>query len=350
MHITEGIIIGKDAVIYTAAGVSLMAWGVSRINVFVRKAPENKPLLGMGAALIFFFSLIPIPAFTGTCSHPCATPLIGILLGPSIGIVLAGISLLLQAAFFAHGGFSTWGANVVSLGFFGCCFGWGVFRFMRKLGLPLLGAGFLGGLIGDVMVYSASGLILGTTLVQAPNPQYSLSGYLLVIFSAYLPTQLPIAIGEALITGMALHYAGKQRPEILASLGILTRKEERFYSLFMILPVMLIIWAAAHVGLSAAASPEVVKEGVNQSATDSAQRFSGMDEAVNDALAEKAGRPSRQPYLNIESMGDLWNLLLLSAGGISGFILGRYWDLLWGKPKLRDKSSARRGSTYEDTH
>ena len=77
------------------------------------------------------------------------------------------------------------------------------------------------------MVYVASGLILGTTLVQAPNPQYSLGGYLLVIYSAYLPTQLPIAVGEALITGMALHYAGKQRPEILASLGILSKKDIR---------------------------------------------------------------------------------------------------------------------------
>ncbi len=241
MHISEGIIVGKDAALYTAAGVSLMAWGVSRINVFVRKAPENKPLLGMGAALIFFFSLIPIPAFTGTCSHPCATPLIGILLGPSIGIVLAGISLLLQAAFFAHGGFSTWGANVVALGFFGCFFGWWIFRFMRKLGLPLLAAGFLGGLVGDVMVYGASGMILGTTLVNAPTPQYSLSGYLLVIYSAYLPTQLPIAIGEALITGMALHYAGKQRPEILASLGILSRKNAGNSSLFIILLMIIFV-------------------------------------------------------------------------------------------------------------
>lgn len=340
MHITEGIIIGKDAVLYTAAGVSLMAWGVSRINAFVRKAPENKPLLGMGAALIFFFSLIPIPAFTGTCSHPCGTPLISILLGPSIGIVLTGISLLLQAAFFAHGGFSTWGANLVALGFFGCFFGWGVFRLMRNLGFPLWAAGFLGGLVGDVMVYAASGLILGTTLIQAPNPQYSLGGYLLVIYSTYLPTQLPIAIGEALITGMALHYAGKQRPEILASLGILPGKKVRYSSLFMILLAMIFVWGAGYVTLSEAATSVSVDAGADQFTPNSTPRFSGMDEAVNDALAEKAGRSSRKPYLNIEDMGDLWNLLLLSAGGICGFILGRYWHLLWGEPKSQSVPSS----------
>jgi cobalt/nickel transport system permease protein len=336
MHIAEGIIIGKDALLYMAAGVSLTAWGVSRINIFARKAPENKPLLGMGAALIFFFSLIPIPAFTGTCSHPCGTPLIGMLLGPSIGIVLSAISLLLQAAFFAHGGFSTWGANVVALGFFGCFFGWGGFRCMRKLGMPLWAAGFFGGLIGDILVYLASGLILGTTLVRAPNPQYSLSGYLLVIYSAYLPTQLPIATGEALITGLALHYAGRQRPEILVSLGILAKKDIRQSLLFVILPVMILLCGVGSAAISKADAPPAGGGDVDLSVRNSTpSRFSGMDETVNDAMAVKAGRPAREPYLNTESMGDLWNLLLLSAGGICGFILGRNWHLLWGKSKLQ---------------
>ncbi|MFZ3045480.1 MAG: energy-coupling factor ABC transporter permease, partial [Desulfatirhabdiaceae bacterium] len=333
MHITEGIIVGKDAVLYTAAGISLIAWGVSRVNRFVRKSPENKPFLGMGAAIVFFLSLIPIPAFTGTCSHPCGTPLIGILLGPSIGIVLTGISLLLQAAFFAHGGFSTWGANVVALGLFGCFFGWGVFRIMRRLGLPLWAAGVTGGLVGDVMVYVSSGLILGTTLVQAPNPQYSLSGYLLVIYSAYLPTQLPIALGEALITGMALHYAGSQRPEILASLGVLSQKQVRSSSLLLIICVALFSWVPGNAALTEAAGPAAVNSPKARPAPDNGPGFSGMDEVVNDALAEKAGRPSREPYLNTEAMGDLWNLLLLSAGGICGFILGRCWHLLWGRPE-----------------
>jgi hypothetical protein len=30
-------------------------------------------------------------------------------------------------------------------------------------------------------------------------------------------------------------------------------------------------------------------------------------------------------------MGDLWNALLLSAGGICGFIMGKYSHLLWGR-------------------
>jgi cobalt/nickel transport system permease protein len=175
MHIAEGIIKGTPALIYTGIGISLMAWGTAAMKRFVARQPEKKPLLGMAAALVFFVSLIPLPAFTGTTTHPCGTPFVAILLGPAIGTALAGISLLLQAAFFAHGGFSTWGANVLDLGFLGCLLGWGTFRVARMLRFPIWAAGCVGGLLGDLAVYAGAGLILGTTLAQGPSPQYTLA-------------------------------------------------------------------------------------------------------------------------------------------------------------------------------
>ena len=128
MHISEGIITGVPAMAYTAVAVGLVAYGAKKMKDLVKENPEKKPLFGMAGAFIFFLSLIPIPAFTGTCSHPCGSPLIGIMLGPWIGIALTGLTLLLQAAFFAHGGFSTWGANVITLGVGGAFFGWLSFR------------------------------------------------------------------------------------------------------------------------------------------------------------------------------------------------------------------------------
>ena len=336
MHITEGIITGSKAVMYTTAGLALVGCGVWRMKKFVNEYPDKKPLLGMGGALIFFISLIPIPAFTGTCSHPCGTPLIGILLGPLIGFALTGVSLLLQAAFFAHGGFGTWGANVVALGFFGCFFGWLAFRLARMIGFPIWAAGFAGGLIGDVMVYVASGLILGTTLAQAPAPQYSLAGYLIAIYSAYVPTQLPIAIGEMVVTGLALQYAYRQRPEVLQELGVIKAKPMSIKNSST--NVMLII-AFAGLLLLPGPSAEAANEkqvttksnlGTGNSLAAEPGNFAGLDEAVNEKLAEAAGQPARAPYIDTESMGDLWNLLLLSAGGICGFVVGRWWHLLWG--------------------
>jgi len=335
MHITEGIITGTPAVLYTAAGIALVGYGTTKMKKFVVQFPEKRPLLGMAGALIFFISLLPIPAFTGTCSHPCATPFIAILFGPAIAIALTGGSLLLQAAFFAHGGFGTWGANVVALGFFGCLAGWSAFSLLRKIGFPLWAAGFAGGLIGDVAVYGASGLILAGELAHAPTPQYSFSGYLIVIFAAYLPTQLPIAIGEMVITGLALHYIYKQRPEVLVDLGLVkydlapSGKSTKICPLSLVLLTTLLLMA----GNRAFAAKE---QGLPASEDNSSQMqlgktansFTGMDEAVNEKLAEDAGLKPKDPLIDTESMGDLWNALLLIAGGVCGFVLGRWWHLI----------------------
>jgi cobalt/nickel transport system permease protein len=339
MHITEGIIIGKSAVMYTGAGIALVGLGALKMKKFVGDYPEKKPLLGMGGALIFFISLIPIPAFTGTCSHPSGTPLVSILLGPSIGIALTGVSLLLQAAFFAHGGFGTWGANVLALGLFGCLFGWGAFRVARKIGLPLWLAGFAGGLIGDLMVYAASGMILATTLVNGPSPQYTLTGYLAAIYAAYLPTQLPIAIGEMLVTGLALQYAFRQRPEVLEELGIIRRKTDSRKGITVtkvfLAVLSLSFFLIATEGFAQQNKQTSISSVTSAVATDSSngKGISGMDEVVNERLAEAAGLPARDPYINTEAKGDLWNMLLLLGGGICGFIIGKWWHLLWGKRK-----------------
>jgi cobalt/nickel transport system permease protein len=336
MHITEGIITGSKAVAYSAAGVALVGAGVWRIKRFAREFPEKRALLGMGGALIFFISLIPLPAFTGTSTHPCGTPLIGILLGPLIGFALTGVSLLLQAAFFAHGGFGTWGANVVALGFFGCFFGWLAFRTARLCGLPIWAAGFAGGLIGDIMVYVASGLILGTTLAGAPQAQYSLIGYLVAIYGAYLPTQLPIAVAEMFVTGLALEYARRQRPDVLQELGLIKSSQMPIKNtttavLLLLLAAGLLVFAdSAAFAAAKEQTPAAAGLSADEAQAEESELFAGMDEVVNERLAEAAGQPARDPYINTEAMGDLWNLLLLGSGGICGFIVGRTWPLLWG--------------------
>ncbi|PCJ42928.1 MAG: cobalt ABC transporter permease [SAR86 cluster bacterium] len=220
MHITEGIITGYPVLIYTLIALILMSVGADKMKKFAQAMPEKKPLFGMCAAIIFFVSLIPIPAFTGTTSHPCGVVLVAILLGPFITVALTGLSLLLQAAFFAHGGFGTWGANVIALGLAGCLSGWVVFYTLRKLKVSVFISACIAGFIGDVTVYASSGFILALALSSGPQPQYDFFTYLGVIYIAYLPTQLPIAIIEGLITGYALNHALRQRPEVLRSLGV----------------------------------------------------------------------------------------------------------------------------------
>ena len=331
MHITEGIITGGTAVGYTGVGMALVWIGSRRMKQFAAASPEKKPLLGMAGALIFFISLLPVPAFTGTCSHPTATPFIAILFGPYIAIALTAGSLLLQAAFFAHGGFGTWGANVVALGLSGCAAGYGVFYVTRKMGAPLWAAGFAGGFAGNVMVYATSGFILALALAHAPNPQYAFMGYLAAIYAAYLPTQLPIAIGEMVVTGLAIQYIFKQRPDVLADLGLIKKEGVSPGNNAVGTVAVLLALSAGMIMLSpspaSAVETAAVQPGAMENKTESAS-FSGMDETVNEQMAIEAGLEPKSPYINIEAMGDLWNALLLGAGGICGFIFGRFWGLI----------------------
>jgi hypothetical protein len=73
------------------------------------------------------------------------------------------------------------------------------------------------------------------------------------------------------------------------------------------------------------------ERGAEQSETEQ-PAFTGLDQSVNQAMAEEAGVPGRDPFINTEAWGELWNLLLLLGGGVCGFVLGRYWNQIWGRP------------------
>lgn len=328
MHISEGILTGPSFWATTAAGVVVMAWGVSDMKRFIKEQPERKPLLGMAGAFIFLVSLIPIPAYIGTCSHPCGTPLAGILLGPGIGAALAGLSLLLQALLFAHGGFITLGANILSLGLGGAVGGWLFFKLGRKMGLPLLAAAGLGGLMGDILTYIISGSILGGHLAFfAPQPQYSFGGYLAVIMAAYVPVQLPIALGEMAVTGIAVRSIGRQRPEVLKALRVISGTALAILLMCGIavsgLSLSTEVWASGFASVTVEEKTKADKSGT----------YTGMDEKVNEAMAEAAGAKPHDPFINFENKGDVWNAMLLAGGGLAGFIIGRGWHLLFGRAK-----------------
>lgn len=328
MHISEGILTGPSFWATTVAGAAVMAWGVRDMKRFIKEQPERKPLLGMAGAFIFLVSLIPIPAFMGTCSHPCGTPLAGILLGPGIGAALSGLSLLLQALLFAHGGFATLGANILSLGLGGAVGGWFFFKLGRKMGLPLLAAAGLGGLMGDILTYLISGSLLGGHLAFfAPQPQYSFAGYLAVIMAAYVPVQLPIALGEMVVTGIAVRSIGRQRPEVLEALRVVSRTALAMALALGVTVCMLSLASEAMASSTAAAAEKGLPSGDRPGA------YTGMDEKVNEAIAETAGAKPHDPYINLENKGDVWNAMLLAGGGLAGFIIGRGWHLLFGRDK-----------------
>jgi cobalt/nickel transport system permease protein len=215
MHISEGILPLGWAGLWFAVSLPFLAWGLRELK---RRASEDrhlKPLVGLVGAAVFIISCLPIPVPTaGTCSHMCGTGLAAILIGPSLTVVITSVALVLQALFLAHGGLTTLGADIVSMGVAGAFSGYAVYRLSGSLGAPEFVSTFMAGLMADWCTYAATSFELATALSSpgAMTPMFA------AIFFAFLPTQLPLGIFEGLISAGAFRFVRTRRPDLLAGI------------------------------------------------------------------------------------------------------------------------------------
>jgi cobalt/nickel transport system permease protein len=178
-----------------------------------RKAPEFKALVGLMGAAVFVISCMPIPVpIAGTCSHPCGTGLAAIFIGPAPTVVIASVALMLQALFLAHGGLSTLGGNIVSMGIAGAFTGYAVFHVARRMHLHPVAAAFLAGMFSDWATYSVTAFELAGAL-HGSEPLLKMLG---AIALAFVPTQLPLGILEGFLCAGAYKFVSARRPELLA--------------------------------------------------------------------------------------------------------------------------------------
>ena len=197
MHISEGILPLGWAALWFALALPFVAYGLYSLNKRSREDLSFKPLVGLMAAVVFIISCMPIPVpFAGTCSHPCGTGISGILVGPAISVVITAVALLIQAIFLAHGGLSTLGADIVSMGVMGSFAGYFTFRMLRAVRMNMAVAAFMAGLFADWATYM-------TTSVELASGIMGESAFVPLFWKvliAFIPTQLPLGILEGAIT------------------------------------------------------------------------------------------------------------------------------------------------------
>jgi cobalt/nickel transport system permease protein len=216
MHITEGILPVSWAGLWFLVSIPFVAGGLRDLRVRSKRIPQLKSLVGLVGAAVFIISCMPIPVPTaGTCSHPCGTGLAAILIGPTLTVVVASVALLLQALFLAHGGLTTLGANIAAMGIAGAFTGYGVFHFLRRLGVSWLIAAFFAGLLSDWATYSVTSFELASVFHGAG----SLADMFRVILLAFVPTQVPLGVFEGFVTMGAYRFIFLRRPELLGSLA-----------------------------------------------------------------------------------------------------------------------------------
>ncbi|MCU0837807.1 MAG: energy-coupling factor ABC transporter permease, partial [Rhodospirillales bacterium] len=136
MHIMEGYLPPAHALAWTVVAAPFVVAGAIRVGRILKLRPEARLLLGAAGAFTFVLSALKLPSVTGSCSHPTGIGLGAVLFGPAVMTLISAIVLLFQALLLAHGGLTTLGANIVSMGVVGPWVAYGVWVSLRGLGAP----------------------------------------------------------------------------------------------------------------------------------------------------------------------------------------------------------------------
>lgn len=212
MHISEGILPAGWAAFWFLVAAPFLFLGMRKLRVRSEREPRFKALAGLFGSAVFVLSCMPIPVpIAGTCSHPCGTGIAAILIGPGVTVVVASTALLLQALFLAHGGLTTLGANIVSMGVVGAYLGAGAFLLARKVRVPWFIAAFLAGLVSDWGTYATTSFELSAALAN----NGSMGSMFQVILAAFAPTQVPLGIFEGFLSVGAYRLIRTRKPELM---------------------------------------------------------------------------------------------------------------------------------------
>jgi len=222
MHIEDGILSPQACAAWYGVTAAFVVPGIYEIKRRIHENLMYKPFLAMVGVAVFVISAMhfPVPV-TGSCSHPCGTALAAIIIGPFATVVISTIVLFFQAIFLGHGGITTIGANTVSMGLCGGMSGYLLWRLLRALQCPLWLAAACAGFTGDLVTYLAAAFELALSL----HGNIPLMKQWMIFFMGYGPTQLPLAVAEAVFTSAVLVAMLRRRPDLLAN--ILNDKEIR---------------------------------------------------------------------------------------------------------------------------
>jgi cobalt/nickel transport system permease protein len=221
MHIMEGFLPGPWWQFWFVVSIPVVLYGIYKLNNLITKKREILPLLAVAGAYIFVLSSLKLPSVTGSCSHPTGTGMAAILFGPAISAVLGVIVLLYQALFLAHGGLTTLGANVFSMGIAGPVVAYIIFKLGMRLNLNFYVTVFLATALADWATYVITSLELALAFpAQTGGVLVSLKAFAAI----FALTQIPLAIIEGAITALIFKYVIQVKSDVLVKLEVINEK------------------------------------------------------------------------------------------------------------------------------
>ena len=218
MHIMEGFLPPLWCLVWYIIAIPVVGYGIYKIKKVTDEVPETKPLLAVSGAFMFVLSSLKLPSVTGSCSHPTGNGLSAALFGPSVSAVLATIVLIFQALLLAHGGITTLGANIVSMGIVGPLAGWLIFKGLNNTTVSSKISIFLTAFVADIATYIVTSIQLGLAF-----PEPTVIAAIGKFFLIFAPTQLPLAIAEGLLTVIIWNGLMTYKKDLLVKLHLINK-------------------------------------------------------------------------------------------------------------------------------
>ncbi|SNV20911.1 Energy-coupling factor transporter probable substrate-capture protein CbiM [Dermatophilus congolensis] len=192
--------------------------GARAVLIETRERPENRVLLGAAGAFTFVLSAIKLPSLSGSSGHPTGTGLGAVLFRPPVMAFLSTVVLLFQALLLAHGGLTTLGANVFSMGVVGPWVGsaaWSVFRFVgREVGV------FAALALADLSTYCVTSVQLA---LAYPDAVSGVMGSAVKFLGVFALTQVPLALAEGVVGVLVFRWLGRVALPELRGLGVASK-------------------------------------------------------------------------------------------------------------------------------
>ena len=212
MHIMEGYLEPMWCLIWFIVMIPFFYFGVVKIRQILREHPEQKMMVALSGAFIFLLSSLKLPSVTGSSSHPTGTGVAVVFYGVGVCAVLSTIVLIFQALLIAHGGFTTLGANCVSMGIIGPLVGLIFWKILRKANAGVFIAMFFAAFFADLITYVVTAIQMSLNVMTANSANFV--DAFVDFMSVYAVTQIPLAIVEGLIFGMFAQYLITARPDL----------------------------------------------------------------------------------------------------------------------------------------
>jgi cobalt/nickel transport system permease protein len=321
MHAPDGFLDPVTAVATAGMAVGAVSFALRQTQ---RQLDERGvPVAGVTAAFVFAAQMVNFPIGAGTSGHLLGATLAAVLLGPSVGVVVVTVVVVVQALLLADGGLSALGYNVLNMAVVPGFGGFALYQLFRRV-LPATSGG----------VVAATGLASGASVVLAAaafSVEWLFGATAPVpfdtVFGAMVGVHSIIGIGEGVISGLAVGAVLAARPDLVFGARDLDPGTLRAVRA---VPLRTFVLAA---GLTAVAVAAVVSQfavddpdGLERVAENEGFAQSGSDHALADGpFADYAtdGIDNESVSLAVAGITGVVVTLAVAAGMLRATVAGR---------------------------